>query len=85
MTQEEAISIARHHLENNPFPDDEYRWVLGPATPTRDGWYFDYRYEPIAGLGELPPYAGAMGFLVSADRGVRDLSFSAWQKLFPSG
>jgi hypothetical protein len=49
---DEARRRAQAHLDANPMPDREYRWVLGDAVAMHDGWYFDYRPVHVGGLPE---------------------------------
>ena len=81
MTSDEATAVARRHLQANPFPEEGFRWALDPGTRVVDGWYFDYRFERAQGSGDLPLYAGAKGFIVLGDGGVRNVSWPEWQKL----
>jgi hypothetical protein len=78
MTHAEAIVIAEEHLRRHPFPDPECRWVIATPKQVGRGWLFPYRFERIGGDGELPPYAGAVGFLVRQDGTVDELSYSQW-------
>ena len=82
MTEEEAIALARAHLAETPFPDPQFRCLVPTPTGLTDAWYFDYRFERIVGKGDLPLYAGAIGFLVRKDRSVQPLSYSMWAELF---
>jgi hypothetical protein len=84
MTEQEAATVARNHLARDRFPDPEFEWVLTRPTRVEDGWYFDHRYDRVSGSGELPAYAGPIGFVVGDDRTVHPLAYSAWRELFGS-
>jgi hypothetical protein len=84
MTSDEATAAARRHLQENPFPEQGFRWALDPGTRLPEGWYFEYRFERAQGTGDLPLYAGAKGFIVLPDGHVREVSWPEWQKLRPA-
>jgi hypothetical protein len=69
MTYEEARIIARRHLDQQPFPDSDYRWRVPEGREVHDGWYFDYSFEPIRPIPEAEQIrvGGAPGFLVLRD------------------
>jgi hypothetical protein len=81
MTSDEATAAARRHVEANRFPEEGFRWALDPGSRLAEGWYFDYQFKRVQGMGDLPPYAGAKGFIVLPDGRVRDVSWPEWQKL----
>lgn len=78
MTREQAIAVAEQHLRSRPFPEPEYSWVVTDPKQVHRGWLFPYQFERIAGEGELPLYAGAIGFLIRPDASVEDLSYTLW-------
>lgn len=82
MTDEEATKHAKEHLRRHAFPDEDFQWVVGDAKPLDEGWYFDYLFERVKGDGEMPAFAGAIGFIVQRDGSVRDIAYGEWQKLF---
>ncbi len=81
MTREEATRSARRHLDAEPFPDPDYRWILAPAHDLGDAWYFDYSFENVRGLpaSEWEGFVGAPGFIVPKDGAApRDLSWEEY-------
>jgi hypothetical protein len=79
---EQAVAAARAYLEAEPFPDPAYRHVLTSGTPVPEGWYFNFDFERVDGrpLGEGDEFAGAPGYIVSANDGtVRVIGWAEYQ------
>jgi hypothetical protein len=76
IAKEQALQIARDHAARVPFDHPDYRLGFELSGSIDDEWLFAYRIEC---LKDIPPqdqeqFAGAGGFIVSANGKVRDLS-----------
>lgn len=66
LAYEDACRLAQSHLDSDPFPDPSYRWVLSEGKPIPEGWYFEYRFEPVSDDIDLDDgFGGAPGYVVS--------------------
>lgn len=80
ISREQAVEIARNHLEQNPMDSDRFVWKLTDPSPVEGGWLFEYSYERSCEPGDdhLEMFGGAPAFLITHDLDVRDLS---WQEM----
>lgn len=76
IAKEQVLQIAMDHAARVPLDHPDYRLRFDLAGRIGDDWLFAYRIEC---LKDIPPeeqeqFAGAGGFVVSANGQVRDLS-----------
>lgn len=76
IAKEQAFQIAMDHTARVPLDHPDYRLRFDLSGRIGDDWLFAYRIEC---LKDIPPeeqeqFAGAGGFVVSANGQVRDLS-----------
>ena len=72
LTQDQARAEAQRHLDADPFPHADYRWAPPEGRARSNGWYFDYKFEHVAGLPQEQwegGFGGAPGFLVDKETG----------------
>jgi hypothetical protein len=67
LTYEEALRLARKHLEDEGPPAPGYRWQPPEGRRARGGWYFPYRYEKLGPAEPGGGIGGAPGYLVRDD------------------
>ena len=82
LTYDQAVATAEAHLEEERFPDAEYRWSTPKGRPVAEGWYFEYAFERVDGkpLG-MHGFVGAPGYVVSSlDGTLRVISRKEWHE-----
>ena len=76
ITWERALQIARDHAAQVRIDHPDYRLGFALSGQVGDAWLFAYRLECVKDIPahEQERFAGAGGFIVSAEGEVRDLS-----------
>lgn len=76
IAKDEALRIATAHVGRIPLDHPDYRLAFDLSGPIGDEWLFAYRIHCVKNISEEEQerFAGAGGFLVSAQGEVRDLS-----------
>ena len=82
ISKERALQLAMDHAARVPFDHPDYRLGFELSGRIGDEWLFAYRIEC---LKHIPPeeqeqFAGAGGFIVSANGQVRDLALPAFME-----
>jgi hypothetical protein len=75
IAKEQALQMANGHVAQVPLKHPDYRMGFKLSGRLGDEWLFAYRIEC---LKDIPPqdqeqFAGAGGFIISADGKIRDL------------
>ena len=78
-----AVKLAAKHASASHLDHPDYRMECELRGSTPEGWLFSYR---IRCLKDIPSqdqekFAGAPGFLVSREGGIRDLSWPMYTKI----
>jgi hypothetical protein len=66
VTYKEARAAAERHVAETPLDHPDYRIGFSQGRHVSEGWYFDYRIEPVKPIpeSEREQFAGAPGFIV---------------------
>jgi hypothetical protein len=76
IARDRALRIAADHAARVPLDHPDYRLAIELSGRIGDEWLFAYRIECLKDIPpeKQEPFAGAGGFIVSANGEVRDLS-----------
>jgi hypothetical protein len=76
IAMERALQIAKDHVAHVQIDHPDYRLGFALSGPIGDAWLFVYQIECLKDVPahEQEQFAGAGGFIVSAEGEVRDLS-----------